>query len=200
MLVSIEGVNGTGKDTLINIIRELRPEYELLSSKVSDKNIINDLSYLDSVGLDRVIEITNKFIDKIKDSSSNINKDKVTILNRWTLSNYVHTLVVKILFYKDIEHKHYPDIYLKKVYEDIEIPDLCVYVKPNPELEKRLVKRNKYTTTYEKDNVRDKLIELYDVNRTDKFAKEYMVVSNSGGVEDLKKEAERIIEYIEERL
>lgn len=170
MLITFEGINGVGKDYIINYIKEKLPNINYITSKPDfSKNdfLLKSITNFQNLSMEESIKYSNIFLDNILNISKTIKPNEVYISNRWTLSNYIYTIhsLTKYFQYKDLiketEIKPEIDKYFKYNI-DVLAPDYIFYIYADLDIvRERSNKRNKYKATYEKDNDPERLTELY---------------------------------------
>ena len=189
MLIAIEGVNGVGKDFILNKLSRYKDKFELISSK--PKDIVNKITTIDNMSSSELLDVSDSFVKHMEYISSTIRKDvnrKLFIANRWNLSNYVYTMAtINQYFTEDDIVANRDRIELYKQYDfNILVPDIIIYLTSNPDIIKsRLFLRNKYTTRYEDEDMDNKIRELYESSLTKKTPKNIFIEKNEKGIEGM---------------
>lgn len=171
MLIAFEGINGAGKDYIIDFIKEKLPDLKYITSKPDFSKhefLRNSIVDFQKLSIKESIEYSNIFLEHIKQISKTLEEDKIYISSRWTLSNYIYTIhsLTKYFTYKElieeVECKTEIDKYFK--YDiDVLAPDYIFYIYADLDIIKeRAIKRNKYKASYEKDNSPEKITKLYE--------------------------------------
>ena len=156
MLITIEGVNGVGKDYVIDRVKEhFKDRLNYTSSKpiFKQQEAIDGIVNLENLTFMQRFELGNLFIDNMKEISKTIEDDKIYLSNRWSLS----TVVYNVTGLTDISNSS-PN-YDKGLLEDarlfrvdgITVPDYVIYLTADTNtIIDRIEKRGKYVTWYEK--------------------------------------------------
>lgn len=154
MLITIEGLNGVGKDFILDRVKEeLKEEsyVEFITSKVPSDKLHKSLTELDKCSLEELLDFSDIFIKNMEDLSSKFKSDKIYISNRWSLSTYVYTRfsVEKYISYHDLQLSERYSNYLKFNF-NVKVPNYIVYLEcPIEVQEERLNNRGKYVSVYE---------------------------------------------------
>lgn len=154
MLITIEGLNGVGKDFILDKVKEELKDknyIEFITSKVPSEKLHKSLTELDKCSLEELLDFSDIFINNMVDLSNNFKKDKIYISNRWSLSTYVYTRfsVEKYISYHDLQLSDRYSNYLKFNF-NIKVPNYIIYLEcPISVQEERLRNRGKYVSVYE---------------------------------------------------
>lgn len=154
MLITIEGLNGVGKDFILDKVKEeLKEEsyVEFITSKVPSEKLHKNLTELDQCSLEELLDFSDIFIKNMENLTSILKDDKVYISNRWSLSTYVYTRfsVEKYISYHDLQLSERYSDYLKFNF-NVKVPNYIVYLEcPIEVQEERLKNRGKYVSVYE---------------------------------------------------
>ena len=154
MLITLEGLNGVGKDFILDRVKEELKDtnyVEFISSKIPSDKLHKNLTELDQCSLVELLDFSDIFIRNMVDLSSKLKSDKVYISNRWSLSTYVYTRfsVEKYISYHDLQLSDRYSNYLKFNF-NVRVPNYIVYLEcPIEVQEERLKNRGKYISVYE---------------------------------------------------
>lgn len=154
MLITLEGLNGVGKDFILDRVKEELKDtnyVEFITSKVPSDKLHRSLTELGQYSLEELLDFSDIFIRNMVDLSSKMKSDKVYISNRWSLSTYVYTRfsVEKYISYHDLQLSDRYSDYLKFNF-NVRVPNYIVYLECPIELQKeRLKNRGKYISVYE---------------------------------------------------
>lgn len=154
MLITIEGLNGVGKDFILDRVKEELKDVdyvEFITSKVPSDKLHKSLTDLDQCSLEELLDFSDIFIKNMEDLSSKFKSDKIYISNRWSLSTYVYTKfsVEKYISYHDLQLSERYSDYLKFNF-NVKVPNYIVYLEcPIEVQEERLTNRGKYVSVYE---------------------------------------------------
>ena len=155
MLVAIEGLNGVGKDFILDKVKkqlEDVPYIEFITSKVPSTKLHRGLTELDQYSLEELLDFSDIFIQNMENLTQSLKNDKIYISNRWSLSTFVYTKfsVEKYISYHDLQLSDRYSTYLKFDF-NIQVPNYIVYLEcPLEVQEERLKQREKYISVYEK--------------------------------------------------
>lgn len=156
MLITIEGLNGVGKDFILDRVKEELKDVdyvEFITSKVPSDKLHKSLTELDQCSLEELLDFSDIFIKNMEDLSSMFKSDKIYISNRWSLSTYVYTRfsVEKYISYHDLQLSERYSNYLKFNF-NVKVPNYIVYLEcPLEVQEERLKNRGKYVSVYEEE-------------------------------------------------
>lgn len=154
MLITIEGLNGVGKDFILDKVKEELKDknyIEFITSKVPSEKLHKSLTELDKCSLEELLDFSDIFINNMVELSNNFKKDKIYISNRWSLSTYVYTRfsVEKYISYHDLQLSDRYSNYLKFNF-NVKVPNYIIYLEcPITVQEERLRNRGKYISVYE---------------------------------------------------